>query len=66
MDDRRPWAELSDADEIADAIISLFDERGHEPYDEAVSQTVHGVQAALLAIADGASDDPGQCLFNQS
>lgn len=57
MDDRRPWTELTDADEVADAIISLFDERGHEPYDEAVSQTVHGVQAALLAIAEGASDD---------
>lgn len=57
MTDHRPWVALTGPDEVADALVALFDERGHEPYDEAVSQTVHGVQAALLAVAEGAPND---------
>jgi len=48
------WRKLGSPDEVADAICALYRERGDALYDEAVSQTAHGIQAARLAAADGA------------
>lgn len=48
------WTSLGSGDEVAEAICALYRERGHGLYDEAVSQTAHGVQAARLAATDGA------------
>lgn len=54
MNRRLPWTELHDPDDVVAAICSWYAERGGERYDEAVTQTVHGVQTALLAESEGA------------
>lgn len=48
------WMELESPEAVADAIISLYAERGYAMYDEAVNQRVHGVQAAIFGARDGA------------
>jgi phosphonate degradation associated HDIG domain protein len=39
-----------------DALFDAFDRLGHEPYGDEVSQLSHMLQAAALAVADGAPD----------
>jgi phosphonate degradation associated HDIG domain protein len=50
------WRDIATADELADALIGLYEARGHQHYDEAVTQTAHAEQAAHLAREAGASD----------
>jgi gamma-butyrobetaine dioxygenase len=49
------WRELSTPDEIVDAICELYARRGDAMYDEAVSQSMHGVQSAWWGEQEGAS-----------
>ena len=49
------WMELDRNDDVADAIIDLYEERGSNRYDEAVTQIEHGLQCASHAMAAGAS-----------
>ena len=51
------WRGLARPDQVAQALIDLFDQSGHHHYDEVVTQTSHAVQCAELARAVGASDD---------
>jgi phosphonate degradation associated HDIG domain protein len=37
-------------------LFALYEERGDEPYGEAITQTEHALQCAALARAEGASD----------
>lgn len=39
-----------------DEVLALYDRWGAEQYDEEVDQTVHALQTAALAVADGADD----------
>lgn len=50
------WREVTTADELADRLAALYAQRGDEHYSEAVTQIEHGLQAAALAVSDGASD----------
>ena len=52
---RRP-SMREDANRFVTEILALMTERGHERYDERVTQVEHAVQCALLAVADGAPD----------
>lgn len=54
MTERKGWMELESPDEVVEAICGLFRERGDAMYDEAVSQSVHGVQAAMWGAREGA------------
>ncbi len=54
MTQAKAWMELDSATAVADAICSLYADRGHAMYDEAVSQSTHGVQAALQGGREGA------------
>ncbi|MEM9132943.1 MAG: HD domain-containing protein [Actinomycetota bacterium] len=57
-DDRTPttpvWRALDGPEEIADALVGLYERRGTTRYDEAVNQVEHGLQCAALALAAGA------------
>jgi phosphonate degradation associated HDIG domain protein len=50
------WSELAEPTEIAKALIDLYRLRGNDMYDEAVTQTVHALQCASLALMSGADD----------
>jgi phosphonate degradation associated HDIG domain protein len=51
-----PWRHLASRDEVADALLDLYRDRGSAHYDEAVTQTEHALQAGALAMANQASD----------
>lgn len=51
------WRGLASPDQVAQALIDLFDQNGHHHYDEVVTQTSHALQCAELAKAAGASSD---------
>ncbi len=48
------WRELEAPEEIADALVGLYERRGAGRYDEAVSQVEHALQCAAHALAAGA------------
>ena len=48
------WRAIDSADGAADALIELFQRRGAQHYEEAVTQTEHAIQTAELARAAGA------------
>lgn len=50
----RTWMELETAQDVSDAIVALYTDRGSSRYDERVTQTEHGLQCAALAMADQA------------
>lgn len=50
-----PWMKISDSEELADRIIALYEERGSDRYDEAVTQVEHALQCGDLAERAGAS-----------
>lgn len=54
--DEPRWRELDGPDVVAAALVALYRRRGDGRYDEAVTQTEHGRQAAGHAIAAGADD----------
>ena len=54
MQQTTPWRELASAEDVADALIELFRQRGDDRYDEVVTQTEHALQCGALAIAAGA------------
>lgn len=54
MGDRPTWMSIDSADALADALCSLYEERGDAMYDESVSQSVHGVQAAVHGAREAA------------
>lgn len=47
------WMELDGPDAVADAIVELYEREGSSRYDEAVTQTEHGLQCAAHAMAAG-------------
>lgn len=52
-----PWRQITEVDDLVDRIIAVFEAKGGEHYDEAVTQNEHAVQTAELARAAGASDE---------
>ena len=48
------WRELTDPVEVVDGICELYARRGGAMYDEAVSQSTHGVQSAWWGEQEGA------------
>lgn len=50
------WRDIRTADQVVDRLEELYAERGNECYFEAVTQVEHGLQAAALALSDGAPD----------
>jgi len=54
-DDRTVWSALATPTAVADSLCALFEQRGTHAYDEAVTQTEHALQCALLAQTAGAS-----------
>jgi phosphonate degradation associated HDIG domain protein len=48
------WRELGSPDDVADALIDLFEQRGGDRYDEVITQTEHALQSGALAMAAGA------------
>ena len=45
------WMELDGPEAVADAIVDLYEREGSTRYDEAVTQTEHGLQCAAHAMA---------------
>ena len=54
--DTTPWRALSNPDEVAGAIVELYERRGTSTYDEAITQSEHALQTASYAMAAGAPD----------
>ncbi len=50
-----PWMELSSASDVADAIVDLYERRGRNNYDEAVTQVAHALQCGNHAMDNDAS-----------
>ncbi len=50
-----PWMQVATSAELADRIVSLFEERGDQRYSESVTQIEHGLQCGSLAEAADAS-----------
>ena len=50
------WDGLHSPDEIADALIEIYRERGGEAYFERVTQTSHALQCGSLAMAAGSDN----------
>lgn len=54
MNDSATWRQLGSPEEVAAAVIDLYERRGGDRYDEVISQTEHAQQCGALAIAAGA------------
>ncbi len=54
MSDNTTWRELGSPEDVAAAIIDLYERRGGDRYDEVISQTEHALQCGSLAMAAGA------------
>lgn len=74
MTDTTVWRELNTPDEIADALIGLFERKGTGRYSEVVDQIEHATQCAGLAVDAGSDDatvlaaflhDVGHLLMNE-
>lgn len=50
------WRDLGSSDEIADALVDLYEREGGSRYDEAVTQTEHALQCGAIAMANRAPD----------
>ena len=48
------WRELTEPDEVAAALVDVYQRRGASRYDEAVTQIEHATQCGALALAAGA------------
>ena len=52
-----PWRQITEVDDLVERIIAVFEAKGGEHYDEAVTQNEHAVQTAELGRVAGASDE---------
>lgn len=50
-----PWRRIACPEQVADAIIDLYRQMGQRTYDEAITQTSHAAQCAVLAMKSGAA-----------
>jgi len=54
VSDTATWRELGSPQDVAAALIGLYEQRGGDRYDEVISQTEHALQCGSLAMAAGA------------